>query len=130
MATSFSLKGEIALTNLPDQLEDFQVVAKVADETVGVDQPLYIRDGHLIADIDTSEASHSTYDRLNDALHTFLDKHAVEGAVFILREDDTIWTFGPTPLARWKAACDYWMQKVRDAQSHLEQFLHNNPIPD
>ncbi len=128
MPTTFYLKGSAQLTSLPDQLEDFQLVVAVVDDTCGRDAILFIRDGELFADIDESEASHSTYNRLRAALDDFLTKHGADGSVFELEDDET-WFFGPTPQAKWQAQFDHLQSLAIAADEALGEWLERNPAP-
>ena len=130
MPTSFSLSGNIALTNLPDQLQDFKAVIKVGADTCGAEELLCIRDGELLADIDTSEASYRASDALYAAMSTFLTKHAASGGTFIAREDDEAWYFGPTEHAVWQAHYNHLEYLATAAQEALGTWLRANPEPE
>lgn len=127
MPTSFTLRGTSQLTNLPDQLADFQVLARVADETVGGEE-LCIRGGELQVCIDTSEASYSVHTRLFDAMNTFLTKHGAGGSVFTMEGDD-FWAFGPTAQACWYAQYEHRSRRVLAAQDAFMAWMKANPPP-
>ena len=136
MPTTFVLHGSIELANKPDRRLDFAALESVIEDTIGMDEDVYIADSAdsaagdaLYIDIDTNEASHSAYERVYTALQDFLTKHAATGGVFTL-EDDDFWVFGPTPLARWQAHFNHLQDLATAADERLGAWVEANPAPE